>query len=839
MSNRSNWKIGYHAAGVGNYNGFDTWRQSLANADQPRVWQQTDANGELQTLQQELKPKDVLIFRRTGDLENIPYTGNPEEFARNRITQLLNLWPTALDPKIVWMCSINEPSKEVSDMEWLARYELACATEMLAAGRRYLAFGWSTGTPEPEWWENQWSIQLLQLCAANPNLLGIRLHEYSLNDDIRHLYPHLVGRFKNLHNVCDEHGLDYPTLIIGECGWNYNSVPLSESQFSEQLSWLQDVYAPYPNIKGAALWTLGGPGWGSAVDDLIRLMPVLIDQAVNYVGPELPDPTPPDPDPVDPPVNYVVVVNLLPQDATLAEKSTVLESVHESKQTILQSADDAVRLVKPGLPGSKVKVWWENRWQDDIVSWLYDKGVSIVESHGLSYIDLPPLSQCDSRWAAKKLGVGTSNATICSFGCLLVVYTMMGKLWGITTRNPDLENDYYISKDAFSNQFLKSMAMSIAYPQVKNEGWLTRSSNLMHLKTQEYLSRQIPVPARVDFDPATPQWEQHWVLLTGWDPEKGDYIMNDPWGGRKGVYVSDYYGIPGSDILECLYYYLDDSPPPPPPPPQEYTGPVLGSFISGVDQPASDWNWPSGKSVYDKTGLIPKFHTSGVSHTWFNAYKSGVFNPVRVVIDRGFTNKDPGAIWNEMIGEVSKYWNLGARDFIFLNEPNTTHESFGKLWDTPEQFGDTFNKICAMAKNTYPGIRIWFPGMSPGFGVQFEFIDKSRTTGSFQHIYGVTEHVYTGITNNAQAACDEMFNEVLLFRSKYTMTRPLILGEFSVNRPATAAYKADVYKRFFNKLKVTPGIWGAYSFTSTWYPNADENQEGWLEHGIDNAYMSL
>lgn len=69
-------------------------------------------------------------------------------------------------------------------------------------------------------------------------------------------------------------------------------------------------------------------------------------------------------------VNYVVVVNLLPPDATQAEKLFVLEAVHESKQTILQSADDAKRLVQPGMSGSRVVVWDAERWTDDIVAYL-------------------------------------------------------------------------------------------------------------------------------------------------------------------------------------------------------------------------------------------------------------------------------------------------------------------------------------------------------------------------------------------------------------------------------------------------------------------------------------
>lgn len=69
-------------------------------------------------------------------------------------------------------------------------------------------------------------------------------------------------------------------------------------------------------------------------------------------------------------VDYVVIVNLLPQDATKAEKQFVVDLVHDSKQTICQSADDAKWLVGRGEPGSKVVAWNPERWSDDILAWL-------------------------------------------------------------------------------------------------------------------------------------------------------------------------------------------------------------------------------------------------------------------------------------------------------------------------------------------------------------------------------------------------------------------------------------------------------------------------------------
>jgi hypothetical protein len=134
-------------------------------------------------------------------------------------------------------------------------------------------------------------------------------------------------------------------------------------------------------------------------------------------------------------------------------------------------------------------------------------------------IDIDPVWQCDPRWRDRPCGTGPK--TLCQWGCLLTAYHMLAKHWGIDDgRDLLAENAFYVERGAFSGHNLVSMAMSKAYPAVKNEGWLTRDSGRMHVKTLEYLERGIPVPARVDFKPETPQWEQHWVLLVGYDARK-------------------------------------------------------------------------------------------------------------------------------------------------------------------------------------------------------------------------------------------------------------------------------------------------------------------------------
>lgn len=287
--------------------------------------------------------------------------------------------------------------------------------------------------------------------------------------------------------------------------------------------------------------------------------------------------------------------------------------------------------------------------------------------------------------------------------------------------------------------------------------------------------------------------------------------------------------------MSSFDYTVEGQPTTPAPQPAQYTGPEVSTFISGIDQPASDWYWFSGKAVYENTGLSPKFHTGGVNHEWWAVFKNPVFNLVRVLLDPSF-NGGAQDIFNETTNNVAQFYNQGARDFELLNEPNI--EGMGIRWNNGREFGEVFRELCKIFKGAYPEIRLWFPGMSPGFGAQHTYIADAASVGAFDHVYGVCEHVYTGIADNAAAAASQMIAEVKDFQQRWALTQPLCITEFSVNRPATAEHKAAVYHQFYDGLANIPGIQAAYSFTSTWHPSGDENQEGWLEWGIDKAFTS-
>lgn len=96
-------------------------------------------------------------------------------------------------------------------------------------------------------------------------------------------------------------------------------------------------------------------------------------------------------EPEETPVDYVVVAELLPQDATVDEKIQVTRAVHDYKRTITQSTGDAARLVAPGLPGSKVEVWGNaNRFPAGLDEWLYLQGVDEVTHFQFNGSTPPP-----------------------------------------------------------------------------------------------------------------------------------------------------------------------------------------------------------------------------------------------------------------------------------------------------------------------------------------------------------------------------------------------------------------------------------------------------------------
>lgn len=139
-------------------------------------------------------------------------------------------------------------------------------------------------------------LEFLRLVAANPDRLAIALHEYSyLTNDIGHEYPYKLGRFQTLLEICDRHGIPRPTILITEWGWEYQNVPPADFALRD-IAWAAEMYAPYPEVKGAAIWYLG-PGFAGIAH---QTQPLIAPVTELALGTYYAIPLPPDVAPIDP-----------------------------------------------------------------------------------------------------------------------------------------------------------------------------------------------------------------------------------------------------------------------------------------------------------------------------------------------------------------------------------------------------------------------------------------------------------------------------------------------------------------------------------------------------------
>lgn len=252
-------KIGFHMGVGGNSVGIGDWMRRLDAAGVPFFLKSVDNSGpilEAVGLKLASGVDHTIIFRTTGN--DVPNYALPAvEAARQHWQWHRDRFPPELEPykDQIWLETMNELDKNRS--EWLAEFALEQARLAEQEGFRWAAFAWSTGEPEVDDWTGPKMLQFLQLAGANPDRIAVALHEGSLvADNITDGYPFKVGRFLSLFDVCDRYGIPRPTVLITEWGWQSHSMPNPDKAMAD-ISWAARLYAPYPQVKGVAIWHLG------------------------------------------------------------------------------------------------------------------------------------------------------------------------------------------------------------------------------------------------------------------------------------------------------------------------------------------------------------------------------------------------------------------------------------------------------------------------------------------------------------------------------------------------------------------------------------------------------
>lgn len=277
-------KIGFHLGPGGNASGIGEWMRALDEAKIPFFIKSVDSYGPLREAAQIAQKSGVdhtIIFRLStqgqddGYDYDVPpykdpqYQNDPEGGAEQHWQRTKARLSSEFDKSRVWIEPVNEVDKNLCD--WLGRFGVHLANLAHQDGYKVSLFAWSSGEPEPEGWEEPGMLAYLRLCGQRPNQAAVALHEYSyLVDDIEDQRPFKIGRFQFLFDACDKHNIARPTVHITEWGWTLNDVP-RPLRAMRDIKKIGELYARYPQIKGAAIWYLG-PGFGRIADKTQKLI---------------------------------------------------------------------------------------------------------------------------------------------------------------------------------------------------------------------------------------------------------------------------------------------------------------------------------------------------------------------------------------------------------------------------------------------------------------------------------------------------------------------------------------------------------------------------------------
>lgn len=362
----------------------------------------------------------------------------------------------------------------------------------------------------------------------------------------------LYGRVAYWHQILgDDH---MPPVVISEA---YLHAYGNNAEVRQRAKWVDELYSNLWYVIGWAPFT-HSPEANWTHQDYTPAYDGLIDYMAEVAGRQNALPPVKEEDPMpDTGLNYKSIVILLPQTATLDQILQVRREEYANRRTITQSLDEALRLRQLGEEGSYIIACDIENWNET------EQALILAGPHKLRrltpepndmFLAVEPLSQRDPRWRHVILGQNTGHGvTIGGWGCLMVAYNVMARFLGLTNDLPPEFQKRLVATGGMTAQFTNNHALAKAYPdQIVSFGWKTRNDPTMHADIRHHIEAGIPVPARVDFVPATPPQEQHWVLLIGILPGD-DYYIADPWTGDIGK-LSDIYPIAGSDVLEACYY---------------------------------------------------------------------------------------------------------------------------------------------------------------------------------------------------------------------------------------------------------------------------------------------
>lgn len=172
----------------------------------------------------------------------------------------------------------------------------------------------------------------------------------------------------------------------------------------------------------------------------------------------------------------------------------------------------------------------------------------------MRWLDTPALNQLAPPWKNDTLGA-CDQATIGTDGCLITCFAMLA---GVI---PPAMNTRMIEAGNYYNGCLaKTFDVASMYPLAPNLSTVTAPYQVAPFPPEllqrvwNHVRAGNPAVACVDMNPATPSFDQHWVLLVGAiGTGELDFIINDPWQGWQGSFLRRFGPMPRALVRVALY----------------------------------------------------------------------------------------------------------------------------------------------------------------------------------------------------------------------------------------------------------------------------------------------
>jgi len=483
--------------------------------------------------------------------------------------------------------------------------------------------------------------------------------------------------------------------------------------------------------------------------------------------------------------------------------------------------------------------------------------VKMFSTPKLDGFGVKPYSQNDWRWKNQKLGFGPQ--TFSEFGCLITCFSMMLSGFGEDLDPLKLNNRVLqLPSNGFNGSEIFFLAPALVIDHVKYWGNYRsqQNANIPHSfydpnlinKIDTYLARGDAVIAQVDKDPTDPynfHVEQHWVLVLA--RQGDDYLVLDPIDGKP-VSLLSKYGRQSrpqraedalKDAIQSALFYRstktkdegenedDDGQSQIGPEELVYTGPQwqFDHCLIGLHDRADRHPQPadhiiargkfesikvqSGVRVAEMKGYKAKFYLCRLFESWNGRHLS--------------VNKFIEAVSPDIAPLIAN----GVEYFEFHNEPNLTHEGLKTAgvngsWRNGSEFAEYFIKAQARLQQRFPGIKIGFPGLSPGPDAHYQFgHDRGFRMNDTKFLQGadaalqaadfICVHAYYLTMDEVRGAAIE---QVKKFRRRFPK-KLIFVTEFSNPDPEhkiSAAEKGRQAKEFFRLCGEIPGVGAAYYF---------------------------